>query len=211
MDYPLHCALRYPQSFRYLLVRRPVKVFVDDFILGVLRYSLVAFQPTYRLSINTPAFRTPVSTRLYDYIVYPPVYRRYLRLPLIVVVKHNPAVPATATKRYTVLFVFQPRKKVSTFSPTSYYSIKTKQHQRHCRTFVLFASLFFFFYPHPTIFDDERGSCVFLRSGRVRGEREECPRKFCAANASGEKRAKLRPRRGFSTMKTSVQSGGKIF
>ena len=157
MDYPLHCALRYPQPFRYLLVCRPVKVFTDDFILGVLRYSLVAFQPTYRLSINSSAFRTSVSTRLYDCIVYPPVYRRYLSLPVIVVVKYNPDVPATATRRYTVLFVFQPRKKVSTFSPTSYYSIKIKQHQRHCRTSVLFASLFFyFFFPHPTIFDVER-------------------------------------------------------
>ena len=159
MDYPLHCALRYPQPFRYLLVCRPIEVFTDDFVFGTLRYSLVAFQPTYRLSINTPAFRTSVSTRLYDYIVYPPVYRRYFRLPVIMVVKYNLLMPATATRRYTVLFVFQPRKKVSTFSPTSYYSIKTKQHQRHCRTSVLFASLFFyFFYPHPTTFDDERKS-----------------------------------------------------
>ena len=72
-------------------------------------------------------------------------------------------MPTTATRRYTVLFVFQPRKKVSTFSPTLYYSIKTKQHQRHCRTSVLFASLFFyFFYPHPTIFDVERERAAFL-------------------------------------------------
>ena len=157
MDYPLHCALRYPQPFRYLLVRRPVKVFVDDFVLGVLRYPLVAFQSPYRLSKHTPALQTPVSTRLYDYIIYPPVYRRYLRLPMIMVVKHNLPVPTAATRRYTVLFVFQSRKKVSTLSPTLYYSIKIKYHKRHCRTFVLFASLFFcFFYPHPTIFDDER-------------------------------------------------------
>ena len=163
MDYSLHCTLRYPQSFRYLLVRRPVKVFVDDFVFGVLRYSLIALQPPYRLSTNTSAFRTSVSACLYDYIVYPPVYRRYFRLPVIMVVKYNPDVPATATKRYTVLFLFQPRKKVSTFPPTSYYSIKTKQHQRHCRTSVLFASLFFFFfYPHPTIFDVERKDSASL-------------------------------------------------
>ena len=146
-----------PNLFDIFLFVAPSRYLLMISSLALSDIRLLLFTPPYRLSINTPAFRTSVSTRLYDYIVYPPVYRRYFRLPVIMVVKYNLLMPATATRRYAVLFVFQPRKKVSTFSPTSYYSIKTKQHQRHCRTSVLFASLFFyFFYPHPTTFDDER-------------------------------------------------------